>query len=362
VHYMAPEVSTGNYSQSIDIYACGIMLHEMLTGELPFDGESDGEILMKHLTALPELEALPEAMRPIVARALDKNPRQRYGSVNDMARAVEAAFESMPKSVGHGSTIHRATPVAATVAVPLAAKIDPPVREAVPPPLPPAAPMAILEQAGFLPTGKDATPLPKAIPVTWRQRVLARMGAGLAVPFLAMLGLLPFVLINGQGYWQQAIELLMITTALAWSILFGTGAASSKSADLWSRRLVLGFLGLGVGALAYWVGGWEIPAFTDFDSVAVLSKYALYFGGFLAAGRWWKSVARDRKERFGLFPIIVAGFWSGVLLFLWPPVHDGNVGGALIPAMLSIAVVQLVSPWTPPMVRLTPKKLKLKRS
>ena len=55
VHYMAPEISTGNYSKQIDVYAAGIILYEMLTGQVPFDGESAGEILMKHLTSPPDL-------------------------------------------------------------------------------------------------------------------------------------------------------------------------------------------------------------------------------------------------------------------------------------------------------------------
>ena len=59
VHYMAPEISTGNYNKQIDVYAAGIILYEMLTGHVPFDGESAGEILMKHLTSPPDLSKLP---------------------------------------------------------------------------------------------------------------------------------------------------------------------------------------------------------------------------------------------------------------------------------------------------------------
>ena len=47
VQYMAPEISTGNYNRQIDIYADGIILYELLTGHVPFDGESAGEILIK---------------------------------------------------------------------------------------------------------------------------------------------------------------------------------------------------------------------------------------------------------------------------------------------------------------------------
>ena len=55
VHYMAPEIANGRYGREIDIYALGIILYEMLTGHVPFDGESVGEVLMKHLTAEPDL-------------------------------------------------------------------------------------------------------------------------------------------------------------------------------------------------------------------------------------------------------------------------------------------------------------------
>src|SRR5262249_10162556 len=74
VHYMAPEISTGNYNRSIDIYAAGVILYEMLTGKVPFEGESAGEILMKHMTATPDLHGLAGAFVPIVDQALAKNP------------------------------------------------------------------------------------------------------------------------------------------------------------------------------------------------------------------------------------------------------------------------------------------------
>src|SRR5256714_1141768 len=89
VHYMAPEISTGNYNKQIDVYAAGIILYEMLTGRVPFEGESAGEILMKHLTAPPDLSKLPSEYLPIVKKALSKNPAQRYASMAEMARAVE---------------------------------------------------------------------------------------------------------------------------------------------------------------------------------------------------------------------------------------------------------------------------------
>ena len=84
VHYMAPEVANGRYGKEIDIYALGIILYEMLTGHVPFEGESVGEVLMKHLTAEPNLSALAEPYRTIVGRALTKDPERRFKTVSEM--------------------------------------------------------------------------------------------------------------------------------------------------------------------------------------------------------------------------------------------------------------------------------------
>src|SRR5207253_48547 len=72
----------------IDIYAAGILLYEMLTGRVPFEGESAGEILMKHLTTPPDLSRLPFEFVPIISKALSKNPAHRYRTMAEMARDV----------------------------------------------------------------------------------------------------------------------------------------------------------------------------------------------------------------------------------------------------------------------------------
>ena len=77
VYYMAPEVSRGRYGKEVDQYALGVILYQMLTGRLPFDGESPGEILMKHLVGEPDLTGLAEPYRPVVARRRPGRPRSR---------------------------------------------------------------------------------------------------------------------------------------------------------------------------------------------------------------------------------------------------------------------------------------------
>jgi serine/threonine protein kinase len=84
VHYMAPEIANGRYGREIDTYALGIILFEMLTGHVPFEGESVGEVLMKHLTAEPDLSVLQEPYYDIVKRALAKDPDVRLKNVGEL--------------------------------------------------------------------------------------------------------------------------------------------------------------------------------------------------------------------------------------------------------------------------------------
>ena len=91
VHYMAPEVAKGRYGREVDVYATGIILYEMLTGTLPFDGESTGEILMKHLSEPPDLSKLPPRLQGVIGRALHKDPKERYSRIEALHRAFDDA-------------------------------------------------------------------------------------------------------------------------------------------------------------------------------------------------------------------------------------------------------------------------------
>ena len=371
VHYMAPEVSTGNYSQKIDQYACAVILHEMLTGKIPFDGESDGEILMKHLTATPDLSGVPEPFRPILAKALDKNPNKRYASMAEMAKAVEPI--QLPQAVPIGVRSSAIGPVAAPPGLILTP--DPEMPKSIPaperlnaPPIPAKIP--------------DKTLLPVARPVpppTIRDRLTGLLGGMLAAPVIAALGLVPYGLLSNPSDWTGLMKLFLVSTALAWAVLLGSGQAAFRSTDGWSRRLRLGILGLGIGAFAFWLDGWTMPrgagsqGLSNADSyffgtvtmpADVFStgiRYLLYFGGVMAAGRWWRATARDRKERFSLFPLLAAGFWSAALLFLWPW-EAGSPAAGIVPIMLAIVAVQAVSPWTPSAKVQSAKKLRLGRA
>jgi len=93
VYYMAPEVAKGQYGPEVDVYSLGIMLYELLTGRVPFNGETTAEILMKHLTAKPDLAPLPEKLRPVVARALEKDPGRRTSSARQLLEEFDQALD-----------------------------------------------------------------------------------------------------------------------------------------------------------------------------------------------------------------------------------------------------------------------------
>ncbi len=79
----------------------------MLTGRVPFDGETVNEVLMKHLTARPDVSMLPEPFKAIVARALAKDPNQRPGRIFDMLPPEDAPREPDVRIIGDGKAAQR---------------------------------------------------------------------------------------------------------------------------------------------------------------------------------------------------------------------------------------------------------------
>ena len=110
--YLSPEQARGTQvDQTSDLYSLGIVLYEMLTGAVPFTGDSPVEIAMKHLSATPEALStqradIPHALDMVVLRALAKDPTARYPSADEMDADLER--------VGRGLGVSRATEEAAT--------------------------------------------------------------------------------------------------------------------------------------------------------------------------------------------------------------------------------------------------------
>jgi hypothetical protein len=348
VHYMAPEISTGNYNKQIDIYAGGIILYEMLTGHVPFDGESAGEILMKHLTSPPDLSKVPVAFVPVLDRALSKNPAHRYRSMVEMGRDVAAVGAAAPSIPAPSRPVPAPRPAA------------PAVR---PEPIPVVQPVPI--------------PVGSLLAELCRSMILAAVLAGLLCILWAGL--------RRPGNLMEIGTYFFLTVGTCWAILIPAKLWTRRIHDSLARRVLLMCLGLGVGLGALWLDGQDVPELfnaqarasdvpepfrqrpddvrrpgsnprewfgnifrgsQEHSTAALAASYLSFFGLAFFALRWWRMADRRRHHRFSLYAVAAAAFWGFLLFYVFRPWSDEPLGVLVL--VMTAVIVQLVSPWQQP--------------
>ena len=100
VHYLSPEQARGGMATiQTDIYALGIVLYELLTGKVPFDGESAVSIALKHFqeplpTIVSPIAMVPQSLENIVLKATAKDPMHRYRSCYEMFQDLKTCLDS----------------------------------------------------------------------------------------------------------------------------------------------------------------------------------------------------------------------------------------------------------------------------
>ena len=99
VHYLPPEQANGKGSTvKSDIYSLGILMYELLTGSVPFKGDTAVEIALKHMKEkIPSIRkqnpTIPHSVENIVLKATAKNPKNRYDNVRDMYKDLQTALQ-----------------------------------------------------------------------------------------------------------------------------------------------------------------------------------------------------------------------------------------------------------------------------
>lgn len=351
VYYMAPEVGRGSCTKQVDVYACGVMFYEMLTGEVPFRGESWAEIALRHQTDMPELSRVPPLYLAIIEKALNKKPENRYADMDEMIRAVEAV------SRGGEHLVQQEEP---TLVPPTETKTEKKA-PAVPPPLPKRTPPPV-------PKNGSSGTLP-ALP-SIRER-LGELAASTASAPLAAVGVVAAwalfqAVFTSKVDWYGLMPMYALTVLLSWAVLLPGKLKERKKRGkgTWLMALVGAAVGLG----AFWLEGWSLPTLSG--SVAPpanesylagairatsgtmehLIGYVLMFSLALGLMSWHDHTRRRRKDRFSLGPVFVTAFFSFLLWVGWNIfIHSGDPPGYMFIALAGTAgVVQMVSPWTPP--------------
>lgn len=119
--YMAPEIFQGHDSHvRSDVYSLGIMSYEILTGQRPFTGKTQDEVMVSHLHDVPRnpnhiREDVPTRVASVVLRAMSRDPQRRYASVHDychaFSRACGIADISSTAEVEHAPVVGRGSRV-----------------------------------------------------------------------------------------------------------------------------------------------------------------------------------------------------------------------------------------------------------
>ena len=95
VHYISPEQARGSHiDERSDLYSAGVVLYEMITGRLPFEGDTPVSVAIQHINSIPlsprEIDpTIPEALEAITMKAMAPNPDNRYPSADAMLADLE---------------------------------------------------------------------------------------------------------------------------------------------------------------------------------------------------------------------------------------------------------------------------------
>lgn len=334
VEYMAPEQIDSERSQEVgpaaDIYALGIVVYHMLTGQVPFSGSS-AQVMYAHMHKAPPAPAairadLPAAVSASILTALAKQPGDRFPTATDFIQTLAAASRrvSTAPAVAAPSAPKPAPARTTPPSRPEGADIQPAVVVAVdhkpPPPTPPS------------------TPAPAVIP-TPSAPVTAAPEATVALAFASLLAALfrspsvPLLNASERGRFIGSFVLLsIIGAALGWPL----AAWISGPLTDWTWEALLGGLVIGVIMAA-----WQAPKLSHLIPTRALWVAANGVGMMLAFVRL-EDINPDQTTRYFLVFLVTVGVFQA--LTLWRGLHP-NWGIAWAPLVAAALLLGMKLAW-----------------
>ena len=269
--YMSPEQfmgkkAAGEIDGRSDLYSLGVVLYQMVTARLPFDGDTLYAVMMQHMEGnvrpphelTPEL-GIPASLSQVILKAIDKSREQRYQTAEEFISALDQVAAEFPasenfatpsvgtSSVGPGasSTVSRASqvePLPATLKSPTTPRIAIPPTEALPAPASvvqssPVTPVPVIPTPVASRPSATPQPVPQAVPAPLPNSRMVKSAAQHVflqhrtfrprnLIMLALLGLAAVVLIGGLGYVKyRALQRVRIEKA----VVQGLQSASSPT-------------------------------------------------------------------------------------------------------------------------------------
>ncbi|MCF7955261.1 MAG: protein kinase [Phycisphaerae bacterium] len=338
VHYMAPEIGAGRYDRSVDIYALGVLLYEMVTGQVPFFGASPAEVLMKHLTADAELDNIEQPFQRVIKKALCKDPAERYQTVQEMVEDVFGS-EQVQNSMSHFS------PNSLSM---VAERVGKKMGHDLPHRKDPIADR--IDHAGKTVNSRldEAGRRVRTAAYTWQEAANADF---VTSKQRAVLFLMAIVLISlaGAAFGVAGVKTSTLNVGIYSFVIGLTAALVVTARRQWfadmsdqagmGRRSLMGFIAsmplIGVMVLS------SIIDYGGFVRSSLFGFIVVYIG--ISFVDWWKLASPDRQTRLSLWTALWVGFVG------WIAGHIAHIPPQLLACVFAgtAFAVQIASPFAP---------------